>query len=158
MITTKDIFTQTLRDRYPNLPKDSLTAILELPFDVTANQNGLGSSRNAQNSWAVLLPNSPPTTSCSSNVLSIGTDQSRWYPNRWKNCYPFERALDELVNYYSHCSPITKLGVFLTDCWRPSTLWKYAGAVESYELMGINSVAILTSNRKHPTPIAWPWR
>jgi hypothetical protein len=158
MITAKDVFTQTLQDRYPNLTKDSLTAILDLPFETTTNQNDAGSCGNSQNPWSVLLPNAPQAMSCSRNVLSIGTDQSRWYPNRWKNCYPFDRALTDLVNNYSHCSTITKLGVFLTDCWRPSTLWKHAGAIESYELMGINSVAILTSNKQHPTPIAWPWR
>jgi hypothetical protein len=158
MITAKDLFTQTLQDRYPNLTQDSVTAILELPFEINLGQNATSTSGNAQNPWSVLLPDSPHAASCSRNVLSIGADQSRWYPNRWKNCYPFDRALQELVNYYGHCSPIIKLGVFLTDCWRPSSLWKYAGAIESYELMGINSVAILTSNKKHPTPIAWPWR
>ena len=158
MITAKDVFTQTLQDRYPNLTKESITAILELPFEIMTDQNDAGSCGNTLNPWSVLQPNSPQAISCSRNVLSIGADQSRWYPNRWKNCYPFDQAMHELVNYYSHCSPITKLGVFLTDCWRPSVLWKYAGAIESYELMGINSVAILTSNKKHPTPMAWPWR
>jgi hypothetical protein len=158
MISAKDVFTQILQDRYPNLPQDSLTAILELPFDLRANQIASGSSGNSQHHWSVLLPDSPKATACMRNVLTIGSDQSRWYPNRWKNCYAFDQALDELINYYTYCSAITRLGVFLTDCWRPSTLWKFAGAIESYELMGINSVAILTSNKKYPTPIAWPWR
>jgi hypothetical protein len=158
MVDASDVFTPTLLGQYPNLPKDSLTTILELTLEIIANQNDIGSSGKYQNSWSVLSPDSSQAASCSRNVLSIGADQSRWYPKRWKNCYSFDRALHQLVKYYSQCSPITKLGVFLTDCWRPSDLWKYSGVIERYELMGVNSVAILMSNKKHPTPIAWPWR
>ena len=73
MISAKDVFTQILQDRYPNLPQDSLTAILELPFDLRANQIASGSSGNSQHHWSVLLPDSPKATACMRNVLTIGS-------------------------------------------------------------------------------------
>ena len=85
------------------------------------------------------------------------SDKSNFYKQRWKNAVSLEDANIYLLDYYERCKHITKLGVLLTDVWRPSTLSRFSHIYGMYETMGIQSVALLYSGNQI-NPIRWPWR
>ena len=91
------------------------------------------------------------------NVMILASDKSNRFTLRWDDAYSLNDALQNLVNYYSNCQGITKLGVLVTNTWSPSKLFSFASQVEHFETKGIQSVAILISGNS-ALPIAWPWR
>ncbi|MBT8579726.1 hypothetical protein G6646_02060 [Polynucleobacter paneuropaeus] len=107
--------------------------------------------------WPIISPKGSSTSVCSRNILSIGGDKSNFYKQRWKNVHALEEASVYLLDYYERCKHITKLGVLLTDVWRPSTLSRWGHIYEMYETIGIQSVALLYSGHQI-TLIRWPWR
>lgn len=147
----------TLIQAYPNLTvanQNELVTLLE-SFQMIAVDHGF--FPNAASDWPMISPKRDSNGVCSRNILSIGGDRSSFYKLRWKNVYTLEEASVYLLDYYEHCKHITKLGVLLTDVWRPSTLSRWGHIYEMYETMGIQSVALLYSGHQI-TPIRWPWR
>jgi hypothetical protein len=116
-----------------------------------------GSFSNCATDWPIITPNGNSSALCNRNILAIGADKSTFYKQRWKNANSLEQAYVYLLDYYKKCQNITKLGVLLTDVWRPSTLSRWGHIYEMYETMGIQSVALLYSGHQI-TPIRWPWR
>ena len=151
------LLTSTLPQAYPNLTvanRNELATLLER-LHMTAVDHG--SFQNGAGDWPIISPKGNSTGLCSRNVLSIGGDRSSFYKQRWKNVHTREEASVYLLDYYERCKHITKLGVLLTDVWRPSTLSRWSHIYEMYETMGIQSVALLYSGHQI-TPIRWPWR
>ena len=107
--------------------------------------------------WPIISPNGISSGVCSKKILAVGGDKSNFYKQRWKKAHTLEEASVYLLDYYERCKHITKLGVLLTDVWRPSTLIRLGHIYEMYETMGIQSVALLYSAHQI-TPIRWPWR
>jgi len=107
--------------------------------------------------WPIISPIVNIGGACSKKILAIGGDKSNRYKQRWKNVYSLEEASIYLLDYYECCKHITRLGVLLTDVWRPSTLIRWGHIYEMYESIGIQSVALLYSGHQI-TPIRWPWR
>jgi len=142
---------------YPNLTKDNHQARDDLFQHL--NPETLNDSKQIEltNVWPIISPTGNSNGMCSRNILSIGGDRSSFYKQRWKNVYSLEEASVYLLDYYERCKHITKLGVLLTDVWRPSTLSRWGHLYEMYETMGIQSVALLYSGHQI-TPIRWPWR
>ena len=68
-----------------------------------------------------------------------------------------KKALQSLTDYYTNCLPITKLGVLITDVWRPSEIWAFKGALDFYENNGIPTIIILKSNT-NVYLLNFPWR
>ncbi len=147
----------TLSKAYPDLTianYNELIALLERLQITPINYGNLSSSSS---DWPVILPNGVSSGVCSKNILAIGADKSTFFKQRWKNAYPFEKACVYLLDYYKKCQNITKLGVLLTDVWRPSVLSRWGEVYEHFENQGIQSVALLYSGSQI-TPIRWPWR
>lgn len=147
----------TLTQAYPNLTLanyNELATLLEKLY-MTAVDHGCFA--NATSDWPVISPKGNSNGACSRNILSIGGDRSSFYKQRWKNVYTLEEASVYLLDYYERCKHITKLGVLLTDVWRPSTLSRWSHVFEKYETIGIQSVALLYSGHQI-SPIRWPWR
>lgn len=117
----------------------------------------LGGGELSNIDWPIISQNGTSNGMCGRNILSLAGDKSNFYKQRWKNVYNLEQACVYLLDYYECCKHITKLGVLLTDVWRPSTLSRWGHIFEMYEAMGIQSVAILYSGNQI-TPIRWPWR
>lgn len=147
----------TLTQAYPNLTvanNNELATLLE-HLQMTLVERGHFPS--PASNWPIISPKGNSDGICSRNILSIGGDRSSFYKQRWKNIYSLEEASVYLLDYYERCKHITKLGVLLTDVWRPSTLSRWSHIYEMYEAMGIQSVALLYSGHQI-TPIRWPWR
>ena len=149
--------TSAVSQAYPNLTPanhNELATLLEsLQMTVVDHR----SFPSAASDWPMISPKGNSNSLCSRNILSIGGDRSSFYKQRWKNVYTLEEASVYLLDYYERCKYITKLGVLLTDVWRPSTLSRWSHIYEMYETMGIQSVALLYSGHQI-TPISWPWR
>jgi hypothetical protein len=146
-----------LTKAYPNLTianHNELTVLLErlqlTPIDY-------GYPLSSDSGWPIITPNGNSPAVCSRNILAIGADKSTFYKQRWKNAYPLEQSYVYLLDYFEKCKNITKLGVLLTDVWRPSVLCRWSNLYEHYENQGIQSVALLCSGQQI-TPIRWPWR
>jgi hypothetical protein len=147
----------TLTQAYPNLTvanHNELATLLER-LQMTLIDHGYFPS--SVSDWPIIAPNGNGSTLCNRNILAIGADKSTFYKQRWKNAYPLEQAYVYLLDYYEKCQNITKLGVLLTDVWRPSVLSRWSNLYEHYENQGIQSVALLYSGGQI-TPIRWPWR
>jgi len=107
--------------------------------------------------WPIITAQGNSYCVCNRNILAIGADKSTFYQQRWKHANTLELANIRLLDYYEKCKNITRLGVLLTDVWRPSVLSRWADVIEIYENQGIQSVALLYSGQQI-TPITWPWR
>ena len=152
------LFNDLLNHSYPNLTSDNQTAILSVTEIIqkipSANtQDGSVSVPD----WVVLNPYGSPSNACMKNVMVMASDKSNRFTLRWDNAYSLNNGLENLINYYTNCQTITKLGVLATNVWSPSKLFSFAPQVEHFEAKGIQSVAILISGNS-ALPISWPWR
>jgi len=157
MTKTSIISPQLNFSAYPNLTKDNHRALDNLLQRLNPEALNDGKQIELTNGWPIISPTGNSNGMCNRNILSIGGDKSSFYKQRWKNVYSLEEASLYLLDYYERCKHITKLGVLLTDVWRPSTLCRWSHIYEMYETTGIQSVALLYSGHQI-TPIRWPWR
>ena len=146
-----------LTQAYPSLTVTNHNELATLLESLQMTVVDHGAFPCAASDWPMISPKGNSNGVCSRNILSIGGDRSSFYKQRWKNVYTLEEASVYLLDYYERCKHITKLGVLLTDVWRPSTLSRWSHIYEMYETMGIQSVALLYSGHQI-TPIRWPWR
>lgn len=150
------ITNQSINFPYPNLTMENQSELQKLLEELSLPI--LKKKSIADNlTWPIVSPNGSDVGVCSRNILAIGGDKSSFYKERWKTAYSLEEASVYLLDYYERCKHITKLGVLLTDVWRPSTLSRWGHLYEMYETIGIQSVALLYSGHQI-TPIRWPWR
>jgi hypothetical protein len=140
---------------YPNLTPDNRSELELLLKQLNAPKKTLNSVIELDD-WPLILKDGDCSI-CSKNILSIGGDRNNFYKQRWKNVHSLDQASVFLLDYYECCKNITKLGVLLTDVWRPSTISRWGHIYEMYESMNIQSVALLYSGQQI-TPIRWPWR
>ena len=152
----KIVSTQSIKLAYPELTPNNQSELNKLLEDLRGFPNTKDSKVENPN-WPTISPDGNSSGICSRNVLAIGGDKNNFYKQRRKNVYSLEEASVYLLDYYERCKRITKLGVLLTDVWRPSTLSRWGHIYEMYETMGIQSVALLYSGHRI-TPIRWPWR
>ena len=106
----------------------------------------------ALNGITVLTPKGNFPAQCSRIVTVYAREQK----NRVV-AYSFKKALEALIDYYSRCLRITKLGVIVTDVWRPSELFAVEAALDFYEAKGIRTIIILKSNANLHL-LNFPWR
>jgi len=145
-----------LNKAYPSLTIENSQEVDGLICDLEKIGLDGGEFENLDTIWPTIYTNPNSSGLCSRNILAIGGDKSNFYKQRWKNAVSLEDANVCLLEYYERCKHITKLGVLLTDVWRPGTLSRWSHKYEMYETMGIQSVALLYSGHQI-TPIRWPW-
>jgi len=114
--------------------------------------SSIGNGGPASNGITVLTPDDNFPAQCSRIVTVYAREQK----NRVR-AYSFKKALEALIDYYSHCLRITKLGVVVTDVWRPSELFAVETALDFYEAKGIPTIIILKSNANLHL-LNFPWR
>jgi hypothetical protein len=61
------------------------------------------------------------------------------------NYFTLKQAIDSLLAYYSRCSQIAKIGVIVTDVWRPSDINRFSFELDYWELNGVKTFFILFS-------------
>jgi hypothetical protein len=114
--------------------------------------SSIGNAGPGPNGITVLTPDGNFPAQCSRIVTVYAREQK----NRVR-AYSLKKALEALINYYSNCLPITKLGVVVTDIWRPSELFAFEPALDFYEAKGIRTIIILKSNGNLHL-LNFPWR
>ena len=152
------LFNDLLNHSYPNLTTENQAAISSITEIIQkipiANSEGDAISMP---DWVILNPHGTPNNACMKNVMVMGSDKSNRFTLKWDEAYSLNDALKNLVDYYTSCQKITKLGVLVTNVWSPSRLFSFVSQIEHYETKGIQSVAILISGNS-ALPISWPWR
>ncbi len=145
-----------LSQAYPHLTTENYNILKDF-LDKIETIDGL--RLDSIHEWPIIPDDGSGISSslCCRNILIICGDKSKFFEQRWKNVLSLGQANVYLLDYYERCKHITKLGVLLTDVWRPSTLTRWSHIYEMYETMGIQSVALLYSGHQI-TPIRWPWR
>jgi len=133
---------------------NAVTATIENESSVkTKNvQSSSAKVKVSLNKITVLSPHGNIPSQCSQIVTVSAKEQK----NR-VTAFTLKNALQSLTDYYSHCLPITKLGVVVTDVWRPSDLFIFENLLDYYEAIGIQTFIILKSNARLQ-PMNFPWR
>jgi len=147
----------TLTEAYPDLTVANHNALATLLERLQITLVDHGYILDSASDWPIISPEGTSNLVCSRNILAIGADKSTFYQQRWKHAQTLEQANIHLLDYYEKCKNIIRLGVLLTDVWRPSVLSRWADVIEMYETQGIQSVALLYSGQQI-MPITWPWR
>ena len=152
------VFSDLLNHSYPNLTADNQAAISSISEIIQgipiANSEGKPASIP---DWVVLNPHGTANNACMNNVMVMASDKSNRFALKWDDAYSLNDALEYLINYYTSCQRITKLGVLVTNVWSPSKLFSFNSQIEHFETRGIQSVVILVSGNS-ALPISWPWR
>jgi hypothetical protein len=152
------LFNDLLNHSYPNLTPDNQAAIFRVAEKIQEIPKATTEGDSiSMPDWIVLNPLGTATNACMTNVMVLASDKSNRFTLRWDDAYSLNDALQNLIDYYSNCQGITKLGVLVTNTWSPSKLFSFASQVEHFEAKGIQSVAILISGNS-ALPIVWPWR
>jgi hypothetical protein len=158
-----DLFKQLLKVSYPNLTDENLSSVMDIQEILNLHDfpSNLTNSSNSSPSWNVISDDKRQQSICSRNVLAIGGDVSARLRRdlRLPNALSVSNAMNELFAYYKRCQKLCKLGVLITDCWRPSEMLQhhFEQHIETNELLGIQTIAILKSSG-NLYPITWPWR
>jgi len=154
----------TLRDSLTTTELDNLTiddiieavkAAIEsndLSNEINSGGISIGNSGPSLGEITVLTPEGNFPAQCTQIIAVYAREQK----NRVK-AYSFKKALEALIDYYSHCLPITKLSVIVTNVWRPSELFAFEPALDFYEAKGIRTIIILKSNTNLHL-LNFPWR
>jgi hypothetical protein len=153
-----NLFKQLLSDAYPELTAENVSELLNI-FEkiLTSVVDERRSSSTVLQDWTVLNPEAHSNAACARNVLVSASDKSNRFQFGWENSYKLKDAMESLLNYYEMCKHTTKLGVLLTNVWRPGELSLYASAIDAFDSRGIQSVALMVSG-KSVMPVCWPWK
>ena len=152
-----DNFLKIVLSSYPKLSLESENALANISHEImNIAIYGNGKFHGLKN-WKILDQYSDPISKPSQNILVRGAGQSRYNPMKWEGAYNLKDALARQIEQYDLFSEHMKLGVLLTDIWRPVELYEHAKSIEKFERMGISSIAILFSGGS-AIPIKWPWR
>lgn len=151
------LFKDLLQHSYPHLTIENQIAVLSVSEVVQKNIGSIGESGSiSKTEWVVLSPFGSPHNACVRSIMALASDRNR-LALQWKDSHKLTDAVERVLTYYKACEQITKLGVLVTNVWRPGDLSKYRLDIESFEAKGIQSVAILISGNS-AFPISWPWR
>ena len=157
----QELFKEVLEDNYPSLTSDNLSAILNIVESViriprSSSSENVSPTASDPAGWAVLDPLSTAPNVCQKRVMVLASDRNILIP-QWPRSFTLRDALKSLTRYYRSCQRTTKLGLLVTNVWRPGELSIFKRDIEFFEQGGIQSVAILVSNHS-ALPINWPWR
>jgi len=152
-----NLFKDLLQHFYPNLTIENQNSVLNIS---EAAQKIISSSSESGSisapDWVVLSPSGSKHNACIRNVMTFASDRNR-FASQWRDSHKLTDAAEGILTYYKACEKITKLGVLVTNVWRPGELSRYRLDIENFEGKGIQSVAILISGNS-ALPISWPWR
>ena len=149
-LTTTGLDNSTINDII-----EAVKATIESNDQSNVKDNGgssIGNSRPTPNGITVLTPDGNTPAQCSRIVTVYAKEKKNW-----SMAYTFSNARDALLDYYSRCMRITKLGLIVTDVWRPSELFAVETALDFYEAKGIRTIIILKSNANLHL-LNFPWR
>ncbi len=157
-IMSPRLFKKLLSDSYPELSIENVSAILDI-FEkiLTSASNESRDDSASLPDWAVLKPEAKSNALCAQKVLVTASDKSNRFQLGWKNSYKLKESVETLLDYYQNCQHITRLGVVLTNVWRPGELSIYASDIDAFESKSVQSVALISSGNSL-LPICWPWR
>lgn len=150
-------FKKMLLVNYPRLPIESVNALTSISnklLSIAINGNGKFQDLG---SWEILDLYSSSNPNPFRNILVRGAGQSRYNPMKWEGAHNLRNAMSKQMERYDLFAEQIKLGVLLTDIWRPVELYEYSKSIEKFEKTGICSIAILFSGGS-AVPIKWPWR
>jgi hypothetical protein len=152
-----NLFKDLLQHSYPNVSIENQNSVLSISETVRKiiSSSSEGGSISAPD-WAVLSPSGSQHNACVRNIMTFASDRNRFAP-QWGDSYKLTDAVEGILKYYKACEQITKLGVLVTNVWRPGELSRYRVDIENFETKGIQSIAILISGNS-ALPITWPWR
>ena len=152
-----NLFKDLLQHCYPNLTIENQNSVLNISEAV---QKIISSSSESCSisvpDWVVLNPSGSQHNACIRNVMTFASDRNIFAP-QWRDSHKLTDAVEGMLTYYKACEKITKLGILVTNVWRPGELSRYRLDIENFEVKGIQSVAILISGNS-ALPISWPWR
>jgi hypothetical protein len=147
---------ETFKNAYPDITVANHTALNILLEQLQLTLVEHECLTDSAGDWSIISPNGNSSHVCNRNILIIGGEKSSFYKQRWRNVHSLDKANMYLLDYYERCTYITKLGVLLTDVWRPGALSRWGQTYELFEKRGIQSVPLLYSGGQI-TPIRWPW-
>lgn len=156
---TPSSISQQAKALHPSLNNEDLKAISEL-FESLAEcatvhdavSNASQSASAANSDWAVIDP-STTHSKCRRNVVAFAIEKKDW-----REGLGLTEALTGLVDYYSRCIGTVKLGLLITDVWRPFEIRQFRHDLELHRRNhGVRSVPFLWSGR-HCLPLVWTWQ
>jgi hypothetical protein len=152
-----NLFKGLLHHSYPNLTIENQNSILTTYEMVQKIISSSSESSSIQApDWVVLSPSGNPPNACVRNMMTLASDRNR-FALQWRDSYRLTDAIEAMLAYYKVCGEITKLGVLVTNVWRPGELSRYRMDIENYEANGTQTIAILISGNS-ALPISWHWR
>ena len=153
----KTLFKQMLLSSYPKLSISQVNTLVAISHEILNIAICGNEKYHRLENWSIIDAHTVTPSHHSENILVRGAGQSRYNPMKWERAYNLKDALAKQLEHYDAFKDCTKLGVLLTDIWRPVELYEYAKSIEKFERLGISSVAILFSAQS-AIPIKWPWR
>lgn len=106
---------------------------------------------SSDGSLAILGPDGQPSGVCAKFVGVPVAEKGNFGKS-----YLLTAGIDALLDYYYHCQGIVKMGVVVTDIWRPSNINQAELALQYYDFNGIKTIFILTTG-KNLSIIQPPW-
>ena len=149
-----------LKALHQSLTDEDLKALADL-LERLSSQDSIYSvfrdfkfSSEAGGDWAVIIPDAKPgaKSACHRNIVAFAKQKGGYQG------ITLNKALKDLVAYYRQCAGVVRLGVLVTDVWRPDDISKFQGDLEGALFQHhINTVPIIWSGRRQ-FPIVWPWQ
>jgi len=99
-------------------------------------------STSANDNITILRPDGQPLEACTKVVVVPIAEKGKYHKS-----HTLKSGLDSLLSYYNHCQGIVKMGVVLTDIWRPSNINEVEIPLQHFEHKGIKTIFILTSGK-----------
>ncbi len=117
-----------------------------------------GSSDVATSDLVILRParrkDSTKQIVCAPVVAVACSEKGANYDKRY---FPLRGGIESLLDYYNQCSGNVRLGIVITNVWRPFDLLEYSLDLDYFESYGIKTIFILRCGSKS-YPLQAPWK
>jgi hypothetical protein len=150
-------FLNSISSIYPNLSTSNLAAISNISSNILEIAKHGNEKFSSLQNWSILDCLKSLPMGDTQNILVRGAGQSRYNPMKWEGAFNLKNALTSQISQYQKFPDRLKLGLLVTDIWRPVELYEFIGPIEQFERVGIISIPILVSGHL-ALPLKWPWR
>lgn len=136
----------------PSIFDMRILAIAELLSNIVPHQDcgqpakGNGAQPTGTVVCSILHPSQPQTTlvSCTSEVGIYITADTRYD----RQHFGTTSGIEALLDYYTCCQGIVRLGVVVTEAWSPRVISRYSTHFAEFTKKGIFTVWLLTNGRR----------
>lgn len=122
-----------------------VVSLIETMLSPNLNRNSVSLGINQSVVSSILSPGQPNPhhpVACQ-RIVGVKAVEKPLFGNH----FTLRQAIESLLDYYSHCSKTTRIGVIVTDIWRPSDIGRASFEFDYWDVNGVKTLFVLACGK-----------